>query len=214
MQTGKLSIADEIMISTYFLITVNFSGAIVILLLSDRDHIQRAMDVQWVCVAVQWICTPLTFVFALYTGQPAFAWIIIIACCLSVLVVFAKFLPGLRWATGGLPHRSIASSSTHTHTSCATQTIAYSGCANLKLRFAGIITDIVLLKVRFMYASGSFAAWIWGATSLCQHAAIMLKPQVTSPAHVSAVCCWSSLGTMRLDPGMAMPDQLSCEVCI
>mmetsp|Transcript_46372 Transcript_46372/g.115973 ORF Transcript_46372/g.115973 Transcript_46372/m.115973 type:complete len:436 (-) Transcript_46372:142-1449(-) len=95
--TGKLSIADEIMISTYFLITVNFSGAIVILLLSDRDHIQRAMDVQWVCVAVQWICTPLTFVFAMFTGQPAFMWIILIAGCLCVFVVFAKRLPVLRY---------------------------------------------------------------------------------------------------------------------
>jgi len=95
--TGKLSIADEIMISTYFLVTVNFSGAIVILLLSDRDHLQRAMDVQWVCVAVQWVCTPLTFVFALLTGQPAFLNVIFVACGLSLLVFFTKNLPGLRF---------------------------------------------------------------------------------------------------------------------
>jgi hypothetical protein len=84
------------MISTYFLVTVNFSGAIVILLLSDRDHLQRAMDVQWVCVAVQWVCTPLTFVFALLTGQPAFLNVIFVACGLSLLVFFTKNLPGLR----------------------------------------------------------------------------------------------------------------------
>lgn len=170
VQTGKLSIADEIMISTYFLITVNFSGAIVILLLSDRDHIQRAMDVQWVCVAVQWICTPLTFVFAMFTGQPAFMWIILIAGCLCVFVVFAKRLPVLR-----LP--PTPSAQTHPPPSSLRNMILgnYGVCMSDSCTGAGTSADS-----------------IWGATRLCEattatsracascHLAALIQPQSCS----------------------------------
>mmetsp|Transcript_2068 Transcript_2068/g.6132 ORF Transcript_2068/g.6132 Transcript_2068/m.6132 type:complete len:449 (+) Transcript_2068:159-1505(+) len=94
--TGKLSIADEIMISTYFLITFNFSGAIVILLLSDRSAVQAASDVQWMCIVVQWVCTPLTFLFSVFLGQPSFLAVILLAGSLSLLVYLMKHMHFLR----------------------------------------------------------------------------------------------------------------------
>ena len=76
--------------------TFNFSCAIMVLLLADRNANEEAQDVQWMCIVVQWLCTPLTFVFSLFLGQPSFLIVMIVAAHLAVITYLMRQVPFLR----------------------------------------------------------------------------------------------------------------------
>ena len=59
--TGRLSIADDVMLTTYSLITLNFAVCLVIIKLDSGGNKEWAQELHGTLELIQWVVTPLSF---------------------------------------------------------------------------------------------------------------------------------------------------------